>query len=49
MEKQLKCCICGKKFYGFGNNPIPVKPNGRCCDDCNARVVIPARLKQIRK
>lgn len=47
--RQFECCICGKKFYGFGNNPIPVKPNGECCDSCNYNVVIPARLKQIKK
>ena len=38
------CCICGKKAEGYGNNPQPVKDKGRCCDACNAEVVIPARL-----
>ena len=38
------CCICGKKAEGFGNNPQPIKDKGRCCDTCNAEVVIPARL-----
>ena len=42
-----KCCICGKVFTGYGNNPDPVKKNGRCCDDCDNRYVIPARLKAI--
>ena len=41
MEK--KCCICGMEFNGFGNNPEPIM-SGCCCDDCNSRYVIPARL-----
>ena len=41
------CCICGKEFYGYGNNPEPVKSSseGKCCDDCNEAYVIPARLE----
>jgi len=42
--KEYDCCICGRKFTGYGNNPAPVKNNGRCCDACNAEVVIPMRL-----
>lgn len=41
------CCICGKEFYGYGNNPEPVKSEGRCCDDCNETYVIPARIHLI--
>lgn len=38
--------ICKRLFDGFGNNPEPVKPYsaGVCCDDCNASVVIQARI-----
>lgn len=49
--KEKTCCICGKKYIGFGNNPYPVADTnlrdlvGRCCDTCNATVVIPARFK----
>ena len=39
------CCICGKKFKGYGNNPFPVVNNGRCCDKCNSNVVIPAKMQ----
>ena len=39
-----KCVICGKEYDGFGNNAEPVK-KGRCCDECNARKVLPARIK----
>lgn len=42
------CCICGKEFIGYGNNPAPVKEKGRCCDECNATVVIPKRIEQWR-
>ena len=35
-----------KAERGYGNNPIPVKPNGRCCDECNIDYVIPARIRR---
>jgi len=40
-----KCVICGKPYIGYGNNPAPVY-NGpeQCCDECNATIVIPARM-----
>lgn len=41
----MKCCICGKDFIGYGNNPAPVKDKGRCCDDCNIHIVIPTRVQ----
>ena len=28
-----------KKFKGKGNNPWPLKKEGRCCDECNKEVV----------
>lgn len=47
MEK--KCCICGKEFNEFGNNAQPVK-DGTCCNACNSRFVLPARmLQQVNK
>lgn len=39
------CCFCGEEIEGFGNNPQPLKNGGRCCDKCNAELVIPERLK----
>lgn len=45
VEEDDKCVICGKEIRGYGNNPAPVKSSGRCCDDCNKKVVIPARLE----
>ena len=41
------CCICGKKFDGWGNNPEPVKSDGECCDDCNMNYVLAARLARV--
>lgn len=38
------CSICGKKYDGYGNNAQPVN-DGRCCDYCNAVVVIPRRMQ----
>lgn len=38
------CCICGEECEGYGNNPEPIKHDGKCCDACNRKFVIPARL-----
>ena len=43
-----KCSICGRVYYGFGNNAEPVN-HGECCDWCNAEYVIPARIERMRK
>lgn len=43
------CCICGEPITGYGNNPYPVKEEGRCCDACNIKFVIPARMTQVLK
>lgn len=42
--EEKTCCICGKKFTGWGNDPWPVKMEGECCDDCNNSEVLTARL-----
>ena len=49
-EQNLKytCCFCGRPFYGYGNNAEPVIENGVCCDECNLKKVIPARIKQLK-
>lgn len=44
------CCICHEPINGYGNNPEPYMSanNGeRCCDACNLKFVIPARMSQI--
>ena len=43
-ERKQICCICGRVFSGWGNNPYPLAESGSCCDTCNDRYVIPARL-----
>lgn len=48
-DKTQKCCICEDTFEGHGNNPDPVKTEGRCCDTCNIITVIPARMRDIGK
>ena len=45
--KPYTCVLCGGKKYGFGNNPAPLCVGGRCCDDCNKKSVIPARLEEL--
>lgn len=40
------CCICKKPFNGYGNNAEPVC-SGSCCDECNMKEVIPARIKML--
>jgi hypothetical protein len=44
--KEDFCCICGEPIEGYGNNPEPYvsADDGRCCDSCNIKFVIPARL-----
>jgi len=44
MRKKQKCCICGETFIGWGNEPWPIKNDGRCCDTCNSLIVLPARI-----
>jgi hypothetical protein len=49
----MKCSICQKNIeakngWGGGHNAEPVN-SGRCCDVCNATVVIPARINLIVK
>ena len=46
-EVEEFCCICGEPLNGYGNNPVPYKEEGRCCDACNIKFVIPARLAQM--
>lgn len=45
----IKCCICGKRIVGYGNNPYPVVDDdeARCCDECNSKYVIVARLARL--
>jgi hypothetical protein len=43
------CSICGAEYWGDGHNAAPVKEEGRCCDRCNAALVVPTRLAIMRR
>ena len=43
MKETGKCCLCGKEYNHFGNNTLPIK-DGRCCDECDLRFVVPIRI-----
>ena len=45
--KEEICCICGEPIEGYGNNPRPYKHEGRCCDACQKKFVLPARLAKL--
>lgn len=47
-SKKEVCCICGEELDGYGNNPEPYKQKGKCCDACNIKFVIPARLEEVQ-
>lgn len=48
--KENFCCICGEPIEGYGNNPEPFMDadEGQCCDGCNLKFVIPARLELMK-
>jgi hypothetical protein len=47
-QKHIRCCFCFKPMEVIptvglaGHNAQPIR-DGRCCDNCNLTVVIPAR------
>ena len=47
--KKYKCVLCGRECEGYGNNPRPLKHEGRCCNECNSTKVIPARLEDVKE
>ena len=52
-KKTGDCCLCDGRYERWGNNPYPLcdehDHESRCCDDCNARKVIPARMVDMFK
>lgn len=48
--KQKYCCICGEPLDDYGNNPEPFmsSDDGRCCDGCNLKFVIPMRIDYMK-
>ena len=47
-ESNKQCSICFRRYTEFGHPAEPVR-SGRCCNACNDLVVIPARLRAMRK
>jgi hypothetical protein len=43
------CCICKEEFEGEGNNSVSCRRDGLCCDKCNLKKVIPARIRSLKK
>tara|TARA_Y100001938_G_scaffold141772_1_gene212065 strand:+ start:753 stop:1115 length:363 start_codon:yes stop_codon:yes gene_type:complete len=43
-----ECVFCSKEIKDWGNNSQPIQ-KGRCCDDCNKKLVIPFRIQELRK
>lgn len=48
MKIKEKCCICGRIIESHGHNAEPYK-RGVCCGQCNANIVIPARMNKLLK
>lgn len=48
MNEIKKCCICGKDFNEWGNNPWPFIGE-TCCNVCDLRYVIPARIMRLQE
>ena len=44
---EFNCVICEENSVGYGNNPQPIKDEGKCCDKCNFAKVVPARVQAI--
>jgi hypothetical protein len=45
----IACCICDTEISEWeSNNAMPLKDEG-CCDDCNFRYVVPARLGRLKE
>jgi hypothetical protein len=47
------CTLCGGPIavvgtWVWGNNAEPFN-HGRCCDDCNQRLVIPMRMRRLNE
>lgn len=40
-----RCILCKRSYEGFGNNAEPLA-KGRCCDNCNIKVIL-ERLKDV--
>lgn len=47
-DENFTCSICGREVEGeYSHNAWPIN-DGRCCIECNALKVMPARIKGVR-
>jgi hypothetical protein len=46
--KEYECVFCDVEIEGYGNNSQPLQ-KGRCCNDCNKKLVIPFRIQSFKK
>jgi len=42
-----ECVFCSREIKDWGNNSQPIQ-KGRCCDDCNQKLVNPFRLQSFK-
>jgi hypothetical protein len=42
------CSICQQDYEGMGNSAEPVN-HGRCCDQCDWRIITPIRIEMIKQ
>lgn len=48
-EVKAVCCICKGDLGEYGNDPYPICEEGECCEACNEKFVIPARILKASK
>tara|TARA_Y100001951_G_C11039429_1_gene129394 strand:- start:158 stop:436 length:279 start_codon:yes stop_codon:yes gene_type:complete len=46
MTEPYTCVLCEEEKEGYGNNPVPLADEGKCCDECNQLVIL-SRLEQL--
>ena len=45
--ESFTCVICDENVFGPANDPEPVKSEGKCCNSCLFKIVIPKAIKNI--
>jgi hypothetical protein len=45
--KEGICCLCGKAYTNYGNNPWPLSDTGRCCEECDDTRVFFERINRL--
>ncbi len=39
-DMRFVCVLCQQQRVGYGNNPYPLSEHGKCCDNCNGKVIL---------